>query len=31
MLPNDLQRDLPTFIARYGTDEQCRDHLFKAR
>ena len=31
MLPNDLPRDLPTFIARFGTDEQCRDHLFKAR
>jgi transposase-like protein len=22
---------LPTFIARFGRDEQCRDHLFKAR
>jgi transposase-like protein len=31
MLPNDLPRDLPTFIARFGTDEQCRDHLFEAR
>src|SRR4051794_9652387 len=31
MLPNDLPRDLPTFIARFGTDEQCREHLFKAR
>ena len=31
MLSNDLPRDLPTFIARFGTDEQCRDHLFKAR
>ena len=31
MLPNDLPRDLPTFIARFGSDEQCRDHLFKAR
>jgi transposase-like protein len=31
MLANDLPRDLPTFIARFGRDEQCRDHLFKAR
>jgi Transposase zinc-ribbon domain len=31
MLPNDLPKDLPTFIARFGTDEQCRDHLFEAR
>jgi transposase-like protein len=31
MLPNDLPRDLPTFVARFGTDEQCREHLFKAR
>src|SRR4029077_9027675 len=31
MLPNDLPRDLPTFIARFGTDEQCWEHLFKAR
>src|SRR3954452_8367337 len=31
MLPNDLPRDLPTFIARFGSDDQCRDHLFKAR
>jgi transposase-like protein len=31
MLPTDLPRDLPTFIARFGTDEQCQDHLFKTR
>ncbi len=31
MIPDDLPRDLPTFIARFGTDEQCRDYLFKAR
>jgi transposase-like protein len=31
MLPTDLPRDLPTFIARFGTDEQCRDHLLEAR
>ena len=31
MLMDELPRDLPTFIARFGSDEQCRDHLFKAR
>ncbi len=31
MLPDDLPRDLPSFIARFGTDEQCRDHLFARR
>jgi transposase-like protein len=31
MLPDDLPRDLPTFIARFGTDAQCRDHLFAQR
>jgi Zn ribbon nucleic-acid-binding protein len=31
MLPDDLPRDLPTFIARFGTDEQCRDYLFRQR
>jgi transposase-like protein len=31
MLPGDLPRDLPTFLARFGTDEQCRDHLIRAR
>jgi len=31
MLPDDLPQDLPTFIARFGTDEQCREHLFRAR
>lgn len=31
MLPDDLPRDLPTFIARFGSDEQCRDYLFRQR
>lgn len=31
MLPEDLPRDLPTFLARFGTDEQCREHLIRAR
>jgi transposase-like protein len=31
MLPDDLPKDLPTFIARFGSDAQCRDYLFKAR
>jgi len=31
MLPGDLPRDLPTFLERFGTDEQCRDHLIRTR
>jgi transposase-like protein len=31
MLPDDLPQDLPTFIARFGTDAQCRDYLFRRR
>jgi hypothetical protein len=31
MLLEDLPRDLPSFQARFGTDAQCRDHLFHAR
>jgi transposase-like protein len=31
MLPEDLPRDLPTFIARFGTDEQCRAYLLQQR
>ena len=31
MLPDDLPQDLPTFIARFGTDEACRDYLFRQR
>ena len=31
MIPDDLPQDMPSFIARFGSDEQCRDYLFKAR
>jgi transposase-like protein len=31
MLLNDLPRDLPGFLERFGTDEQCRDYLIRAR
>ena len=31
MLPDDLPQDLPTFITRFGTDEACRDYLFRQR
>ena len=31
MLPRDLPADLPSFLARFGTDEQCREYLFRAR
>ena len=31
MLPTGLPKDLPSFLARFGTDEQCRDYLFQAR
>ena len=31
MIPDDLPKDLPTFMARFGTDQQCRDYLFAAR
>jgi transposase-like protein len=31
MLPDDLPEDMPSFPARFGTDEQCREYLFKAR
>jgi transposase-like protein len=31
MLPDDLPRDLPGFLERFGTDEQCRDYLIRAR
>lgn len=31
MIPDDLPKDMPAFIARFGSDEQCRDYLFKAR
>src|SRR4051812_42973309 len=31
MLPDDLPEDMPSFLARFGTDEQCREYLLKAR
>jgi transposase-like protein len=31
MLPDDLPEDMPSFLARFGTDEQCREYLFKVR
>jgi transposase-like protein len=30
-LLNDLPRDLPTFLKRFGKDEQCRRYLVRAR
>ncbi len=29
-LLRDLPRDLPTFLARFGTDAQCRAYLLRA-
>ena len=31
MVPKDLPGDLPSFLARFGSDEQCRCYLFAAR
>jgi transposase-like protein len=31
MLPTDLPQDLPSFLKRFGSDEQCRAYLFQAR
>jgi transposase-like protein len=31
MLLSDLPDDLPSFLERFGTDEQCRAYLFQAR
>src|SRR3954468_9062157 len=31
MLPDDLPEDFLEFNARFGTDEQCREYLFRAR
>src|SRR3954462_3400165 len=31
MLPDDLPQDFLEFNARFGTDEQCREYLFRAR
>src|SRR5436305_11477209 len=29
--PADLPEDMPSFLAQIGTDEQCREYLFRAR
>jgi transposase-like zinc ribbon protein len=31
MLPTDLPDDLPGFLERFGSDQQCRAYLFAAR
>jgi hypothetical protein len=31
VLPHDLPCDLPGFLERFGTDEQCREYLIGAR
>ena len=31
MLPDDLPEDLMAFNARFGSDEHCREYLFRAR
>jgi transposase-like protein len=31
MVPTDLPQDLPGFLERFGTDEQCRAYLVRAR
>src|SRR5947208_7398922 len=31
LLPDDLTQDFLEFNARFGTDEQCREYLFRAR
>src|SRR5437764_4888427 len=31
MLPDDLPEYVTSFLARFGTDEQCREYLFEAR
>ena len=31
MLPQDLPGDLPGFLERFGTNDQCRTYLFEAR
>src|SRR3954466_9846008 len=30
MLLDNLPEDMPSFVARFGTDEQCREYLFQA-
>ena len=31
MIPDDLPKDMPAFIARFGSGEQCREYLLKVR
>ena len=31
MVPNELPKDLPTFLARFGTDARCRSYLYARR
>ena len=31
MVPDELPRDLPSFLARFGSDAQCRAHLYARR
>ena len=31
MAPDELPQDLPSFLARFGTDAQCRAYLFARR
>jgi transposase-like protein len=31
MIPDDLPKDLPSFLSQFGSDQQCRDYLVKAR
>jgi transposase-like protein len=31
MLPSDLPSDMPRFLARFGSDDACREHLFRTR
>jgi len=31
MIPDDIPKDLPSFIGQFGADSQCRDYLFHAR
>ncbi len=31
MIPSDLPSDMPSFLARFGSDTQCRAYLFEAR
>ena len=31
MVPDELPRDLPSFLARFATDAQCRAYLFAQR